>query len=217
MADSGRMSWDPTKVQFLDIGDREIDQSAVDSIRETMHQLITEAELMLIWFAGLSRSFAAIRLDLKSLEHLLEHPPLTLVIEDPEDYEGDRIRAMDLFVPKERVLEAFSSGGDFEQLFGKAFVTFVFHMWDEFSRPAIARSLGVQPVQHVKADLMGDWRCLRNWLVHQHQSSEDNFFGKAKILSGAFDLHRGQPIISAKVIVGLVARLNVMQVRLDNS
>ena len=217
MGDSGQIPWDPTKVQFLDIGDREIDQSTVDSIRETMHQLITEAELMLVWFAGLSRNFAAIRRDLKSLEHFLDPPPLTLAIVDPEDYEGEQNRAIQLFVPKERVLKAYSVGGEVEFLFGKAFVTFVYHMWDEYSRPVIAKSLGVQSVLRVKADLMGEWRRLRNWLVHQHQSSEDSFFSKAKILTGAFDLHRGPPKISAKVIFGLVAQLNGMQVRLEDS
>ena len=213
MDGSEQLLWDPTDARFLDIGNRDIDKSAADSIREAMHQLITEAHLMLIWFAGLSRNLSVIRSDLESLEHLLDSQPLELVRVDPEDYEYDGNRAMSLFVPKERVLEAFSDGGDFEHLYGKAFVTFVYHIWDDFSRPAIAKALGVKRVMEVETDLMGDWRYLRNWLVHQHQETEDAYFANAKIFTGAFDLHRGQPKISAKMIFELVARLNVMQVR----
>ena len=205
--------WDPTNARFLDIGKRNIDQAAADSIREAIHHLITEAELMLVWFAGLSRNFDVIRRDLESHADLLDSQPLTIAMSDPEDYEHDGLRAMDLVVPKERVLEAFSNDGDFEHLYGKAFVTFVYHIWDEFSRPAIAEALGLKRNTNVAADLMGDWRHLRNWLVHQHQKSEDDYFDKATILTGLLDLQRGQPKISAKTVFELAARLNVIKVR----
>ena len=205
--------WDPTNARFLDIGKRNIDKEAADSIREAMHQLITEAELMLVWFAGLSRNFDVIRRDLESHADLLDSQPLTIAMSDPEDYEYDGLRAMDIVVPKERVLEAFSNGGDFEHLYGKAFVTFVYHIWDEFSRPAIAEALGLKCNRNVATELMGDWRRLRNWLVHQHQTSEDDYFDKATILTGVLDLQRGQPKISAKMVFELAARLNVIEVR----
>ena len=213
MDGSEQMLWDPTDARFLDIGNRDIDKDAADSIREAMHQLITEAELMLVWFAGLLRNLSVIRRDLESHAHLLDSQPLTFAMVDHEDYEYDGIRAMNLFVPKGRVLEAFSDGGDFEHLYGKAFVTFVYHIWDDSSRPAIARALGLKCKKGVEADLMGDWRHLRNWLVHQHQETEDAYFDDAKILTEALDLQRCQPKISAKMVFELVALLNVMQVR----
>ncbi len=205
--------WDPTDPRFLDIGKRNIDKDAADSIRETMHQLITEAELMLVWFAGLSRNFAAIRGDMESHADLLDSQPLTIAMSDPYDYEYDGLRAMNVVVPKIRVLEAFSNGGDFEHLYGKAFVTFVYHIWDDYSRPAIAEALGLEGKRDVAADLMGDWRYLRNWLVHLHQKTEDDYFGNATILTGVLDLRRGQPKISAKMVFELAARLNVIKLK----
>ena len=212
MSNSERL-WDPTNARFLDIGKRNLGKDAADSIRETMHQLIAEAELMLVWFAGLWQNYAVIRRDLESHADLLDEQPLTIAMSDPEDYEYDGLRAMNVVVPKERVLEAFSNGGDFEHLYGKAFVTFVYHIWDDFSRPAIAEALGLKSKGDVAADLMGDWRHLRNWLVHQHQKTEDDYFENAKILTGVLDLHRGQPEISAKTVFELVARLSVVKIR----
>ena len=139
-----QLLWDPTDARFLDIGERNIGQDAADSIREAMHQLITEAELMLVWFLGLRQNFAVIQEDLESYSDLLDSQPVTIALSDPEDYEYDGLRAMEVVVPKGRVLQAFSNGGDFEHLYGKAFVTFVYHIWDEFSRPAIAEAPGSQ-------------------------------------------------------------------------
>ncbi len=217
MHDSSQLMWDPIDDRFLAIGNKEIDKSAADSVRETMHQLITEAEVMLFWCVGLLRNLSEVRRDLESYEHLLDSPPVTVVMSDPEDYEFDGNRAMDLFVPKSRALEAFSAGGEVEVTYGKAFVISIYHMWDEFSRPKIARALGVKSTQDVKADLMGEWRYLRNWIVHQHQKSEDEYFAKAKTLTGALELSRGDPQIRLRVLFELAARLSVMQVRLDQS
>ena len=85
MNKSEQLLWDPTDARFLDIGKRNIDKGAADSIREAMHQLITEAELMLVWFTGLSRNFAAIRRDLESYAHLRDSQPLTIAMSDPDD------------------------------------------------------------------------------------------------------------------------------------
>ena len=120
---------------------------------------------------------------------------------------------MDPVVPKGRVLEAFSSGGDFEHLYGKAFVTFVYHIWDDFSRPAIAEALGLKCKRGVAADLMGDWRHLRNWLVHQHQKTEDDYFDDATTLSRVLALRRGQPRISANMAFELAARLSAIELK----
>ena len=212
MDDSDRMVWDPTYGRFLDIGNRGIDKYAADSIRGAMHQLITEANLMLLWFVSLWRNRSVIRRDLDSFGDSFDFQPITVVRVDPEDHEYDGKRAMNLFVPKERMLQAFSDDGDFERLYGRSFVTLVYHVWDDFTRRAIAKALRVKHVD-VEADLMGDWRYLRNWLVHQHQETEDAYFANAKIFTAAFELHRGQPKISGKMVFELVERLNVMQVR----
>ncbi|MCE2457132.1 MAG: hypothetical protein J4G14_04890 [Dehalococcoidia bacterium] len=217
MHDSSQLMWDPIEDRFLATGNKQIDKSAADWIRDTMHQLITEAEVMLFWCVGLLRNLPEVRRDLESSEHLLDSLPVTVVMSDPEDYEFDGNRAMDLFVPKSRVLEAFSQGGEVEITYGKAFVISIYHMWDELSRPKLGRALGVKSTKDVKADLMGEWRYLRNWIVHQHQSSEDEYFANAKTLTGALELNRGHPQIRLWVLFGLAVRPSVMQVRLDQN
>ena len=110
-------------------------------------------------------------------------------------------------------MRRYSTEGQQALNLGKAFVTFVYHIWDDYSRPAIAEALGLKGKRDVAADLMGDWRYLRNWLVHQHQKTEDDYFGNATILTGVLDLRRGQPKISAKMVFELAARLSVIKLK----
>ena len=61
------------------------------------------------------------------------------------------------------------------------FVVFTFQIWEEVARPKIATALKVEP-EHIEANLMGDWRHLRNWLVHRTKNAERDYFDKAGML-----------------------------------
>ena len=163
---------------------------------------------MMVCFAGLRRYLP----EMRDYMDFIDDQPVTVVME----YPFDDPRAIDLQVPGEKVREAYSPDGPLERLYGKAFVVFTYHLWDESSRKAIAGALGVKS-DDVKADLMGEWRHLRNWLVHQSPKSEIDYFDNAEILAEVLDLKRGCPEVDARVAFELLARLNVIQVRVSQS
>ena len=114
-------------------------------------------------------------------------------------------------LPVEKVIEAFANAGAFERLYAKAFVVFTFQIWEEVARPGIAVALKVKP-NHVQADLIGEWRRLRNWLVHRNKDAEDEFFGNAVKLPGLLELRREDPGLTAGMVYVLMRELNRMQV-----
>ena len=68
---------------------------------------------------------------------------------------------------------------------------------------------------HVKADLMGEWRLLRNWIIHRSRDAEDDFFERAKSLATALGLQRGNPSLTADNVLNLMARLNNMRIEVN--
>ena len=59
---------------------------------------------------------------------------------------------------------------------------------------------------------MGEWRHLRNWLIHQTESAEHNFFEKARMLPRLLGMQRNEPNLTADVVFTLMRHLNQMQV-----
>ena len=84
-------------------------------------------------------------------------------------------------------IEMFSSGGRFERLQARSLVTYVFTEWESVTRRKITTLLGVKS-EDVRSDLMGDWRRLRNWLLHKDGDA------------------RGWPDISARGVGSLKSR-----------
>ena len=74
------------------------------------------------------------------------------------------------------------SGGEFEKTYAKSFVVFSYQLWEEFARPNIAQALGTTH-NDVEADLMGEWRHLRNRIVHPDEKTEEAYFKNAKLLA----------------------------------
>ena len=203
-----RIRWDPLKTRSVIDGHIHGGRAAENSINEAMQRFTTEAELMMVWFAGLLLNLPMLRRSMDSIAG----PPFEVAIADPYD----DLRAMHLDVPEERVLDAYSATGDLEQVYGKAFVVFIYHAWEESARPAIASALGVEK-DSVTTDLMNDWRYLRHWLLHPHQGTEDDYFNKAAILTGRLNIMRGYPLVNAKVVFELLGQLKVMQIEVSVS
>ena len=110
------------------------------------------------------------------------------------------------------VIEAFTEAGEFERLYAKAFVVFTYQVWEEVTRPKIAAALKVKKPDHIAAELMGDWRHLRNWLVHRTKNAESDFLRKAKTLPQILNLQPGDPGLTANGVATLMQHLNHMQV-----
>ena len=90
----------------------------------------------------------------------------------------------------------------------KAFVVFAYQRWEEFARPRIAEALGTRHAD-VKCDLMGEWRHLRNWLVHPDEKTEHAYFKNADLLAKIPASPRpGRPEISSGMVVFMMGYLN---------
>ena len=171
-----------------------------------MQQFSSDCQMMMVWFAGILGSQSAMRSHLNDVA--AQDEPFTINTYRPDG----RVDSILARVPVDSVVEAFAEAGDFERLYAKAFVVFTYQIWEEVTRPKIAEALKVEEPEHVKTDLMGDWRHLRNWLVHRNKKTENDYFNKARTLSHALDMQPGDPSLTANGVATLMQHLNHMQV-----
>ena len=164
---------------------------------------------MLIWFAGILGSQQAMQCHVQEVADRDE--PFSI-----NTYRADgRVESVLARVPVEKVIDALSAAGEFERLYAKAFAVFTYQIWEEVARPGIAAALKVEDPNHVGAELMGEWRHLRNWLVHRTENSEQQFFDKAKTLARLLGMQRNEPLLTADKIFALMQLVNRMQVQVN--
>lgn len=201
-----QVGWPGGMLTLRYIGVPKISEEAKAEIQEIMKQFSSDCQMLLIWFAAIFGSQDAIR---DHLNHIAEQDePFTINTHRPDG----RVDAVLASVPVERVIEAFSGAGEFERLYAKAFVVFTYQTWEEIARPKIAEALKVEKPEHIGADLMGEWRHLRNWLVHRTETTENDFFRKANTLAQILRMQPGDPSLTANGVATLMQHLNNMQV-----
>lgn len=162
------------------------------------------AKMALVLYAGVLGSRKRIQAQLASDGG--QDKPFTL----SGAYRGST--AMWASLPRGMVLDAFSEHGAYETLYAKAFVVFTYQLWEEFARPKIAAALGVK-LDDVRSDLMGEWRHLRNWLVHPDEDTEKAYFRNAQLLAKIeAGLKPGSPEMSADMIFPMMGYLNSLHV-----
>ena len=200
------IAWNAGTIHVQYVGLQEVDQSAVDVIGDTMWKFATECQLMLVLYAGVLGSRAAIQKQLGS--NLKQDTPFTIA---GSNVDGT-VRAIWARLPRGRVLDAFSEDGDFETIYAKAFVVFTYQLWEEFARPSVAQALDVKH-HDVQSDLMGEWRHLRNWLIHPVENTEQEYFKNAKMLAKVLrDMRPGNPEVKAGMVFPLMGYLNSLHV-----
>ena len=64
----------------------------------------------------------------------------------------------------------------------------------------------------VQSELMGQWRLLRNWLVHQGGDVEEQYFSKATDLVMLLGSERGRPEVRTQEVMVLMTRLRSLAV-----
>lgn len=201
-----QIGWPTGTLTLRCIGVPTISDEASAEIQKTMHRFSSDCQMMFIWFAAISGSQDAMR---NHLNHIAaQDEPFTINTYRPDG----RVDSVLARVPVESVIEAFAEAGDFERLYAKAFVVFTYQTWEEVARPKIATALNVETPNHIKSDLMGDLRYLRNWLVHRNEAAESDFFRKAKTLPRALSMQRGDPSLNANAVATLMRHLNHMKV-----
>ena len=201
-----QIGWPGGMLTLRCIGIPKISEEANVEIRSIMQQFSSDCQMMLIWFAAILGSQNAMR---SHLNHIAEKDePFTI-----NTYRSDgRVDSVLARVPVDSVIEAFTEAGDFERLYAKAFVVFTYQTWEEVARPKIAAALKVENPGHISADLMGDWRHLRNWLLHRTNTTERDFFRKAKTLPKILNMQPGDPSLTTNGVATLMQHINHMQV-----
>ena len=201
-----QVGWPGGMLTLRCVGIPKISEEANAEIKSTMQQFSADCQMMLIWFSAILGSQNAMR---NHLNHIAEQDePFTINTYRPDG----RVDSVLARVPLDSVIGAFTEAGDFERLYAKAFVVFTYQIWEEVARPKIATALKVEKPDHITSDLMGDWRHLRNWLVHRTKTAESDFFKKAKMLPQILKLQPGDPSLTANEVATLMQHLNHMQV-----
>ena len=201
-----QVGWPGGMLTLRCVGIPKISEEANAEIKSTMQQFSSDCQMMLIWFSAILGSQNAMR---NHLNHIAEQDePFTINTYRPDG----RVDSVLARVPLDSVIGAFTEAGDFERLYAKAFVVFTYQIWEEVARPKIATALKVEKPDHITSDLMGDWRHLRNWLVHRTKTAESDFFKKAKMLPQILKLQPGDPSLTANEVAALMQHLNHMQV-----
>ena len=203
-----QIGWPGGMLTLMYTGVPLVSDEAKDEIASAMRMFSPDCQMMATWFVGIMASRRAMR---EHLERLVSRgEPLRITTMRPDGREAAVLAEM----PAEEVIESISDAGAFEQLYANSFVVSSYHLWDETVRPKIAAAMKVDRC-HVKADLMGEWRRLRNWIIHQSKDAEDDFFKRASTLAAALGLQRGNPSLTASNVMYLVQRLNNMQIEVN--
>ena len=206
--DDGLIStaWNAGTLHVQYVGLQEVSESAIDTIGETMWQFAAECQLMVVLYAGVLSSRETIQSRLGG--NTKRDAPFAV---SDKDRDGN-VRAIWAWLPRGRVFDAFAASGAFETTYAKAFVVFTYQLWEEFARPKIAQALGTTH-NDVQSDLMGEWRHLRNWLVHPDEKTENAYFKNAKLLANLpGHLRPGEPRVTSDMVFPMMGYLNSMHV-----
>jgi hypothetical protein len=87
----------------------------------------------------------------------------------PEEVAANAQHATTIGATKARM----ARGGIDRQQTASAVLVFVYHLWDEIYRHAIAREKGIEP-RDLKVDIFGDVRLLRNAIIHNKGIADEN-------------------------------------------
>ena len=208
LLDDGLISiaWNAGTLHVQYVGLAEVSKLAVDTVSDSMWQFATECQLMVILYASILEHQTAIR------DRLGRSGDRATILSISEVNFDGTLRALWAQSPLGKVMDAFSPTGDFEKIFAKAFVLFAYQLWEQTTRPTIAQALGVGQ-NDVGSDLMGEWRYLRNWLVHPEEKTRAAYFENADMLARVLEsLQEGNPEVTARNVFPLMGYLNSLHV-----
>ena len=188
-----------------------ITEKGSEEIKSVMERFSADCQMMLVWLSAVLGSQHAMRSHLAEVAE--QDEPFTLNSYGPHG----RPESVLASVPVADVVAAFEDAGKFERLYAKAFVVFVYQTWEHAIRPRMAAVLQVANVNDIRSDLMGELRCLRNWLIHPivDSDAETEFFAKAHVLQHALGMKRGDPSLTAANVAVLMQYLNNLQVEVS--
>ena len=109
------------------------------------------------------------------------------------------------------LLQGLKLGGEFENQHAKAFMVFIYHLWDENYRNQLARVLSVQQEQ-IRCSLLGDIRHVRHLIIHEKAMVPDGFYGKLELLPELWQFQSGELKLTEAMIHSFIEQLNALRV-----
>ena len=202
------IGWAGGTVRFHYVGIRDLDDVSKDAVSRAVEDFVSECQIMYVSYFGFLYGREAI---LRELQLVPGDEPLT--------FGGQRIDgtfAAGARVTRDRVVDAFAENGRFQMLYGRAFVVFVYHMWEDDARRRIASALRLNNKNSVDAELMGHWRLLRNWILHPDRKAEEEFFTKSDKFAEGLGLQPGmKPEVTSAMVAELANQLNSISITVN--
>ena len=117
---------------------------------------------------------------------------------------------------KGELLDSLQKGGEFENIQARAFIVFIYQLWDDEYRGAIADSLSVKK-NRIECPLMGDFRLVRNLIIHKGSVIPAGFSGNLEFLSEIWNLLPGDLTISQDMTLSLMEQLNAIHITISST
>ena len=192
-------------VRCIDMDER-INCSIASGIRSDLEEFVDECHSIFICHISAVKGMEATQGHLTEI--LQDNQPVNITA----SLGDNQPRVISTGILGREATALFSSEGKFQELQAMSFVVSIFAHWEHVIRPMLACQLGVN-YKKVESNLMGDWRGLRNWLIHRGaKDAEDDYFGKAKELPCLLDSRRGEPRVTTREVLLLMERLRVLTV-----
>ena len=85
------------------------------------------------------------------------------------------------------LLKGLEDEGLFEDHVAKSLVVVIYHLWNEYYRPRIAKAVSAEPNQ-VECALLGDIRRVRNLIIHKNSEVPGSFSNTLSFLPQIWNL-----------------------------
>jgi hypothetical protein len=110
------------------------------------------------------------------------------------------------------VIDRSAPNGDFPNQIAKWMIVAIYSLWEDRYRDEIAEELDVSDKNKVKADLMGDIRQIRIYIVHKDSVIPDEYKGLKKL---NWALLPGPLRITHDMFVDLMESINQMEIQVE--
>ena len=113
------------------------------------------------------------------------------------------------------LLRGLEHGGLFEDQIAKSLVVVVYHLWNEYYRPRIAKAVLAEPNQ-VECALLGDIRRVRNLIIHEKSVLPDSLSTTLTFLSQIWNLESAELTITSGMVRSLMEQVNALRLTITD-
>ena len=113
------------------------------------------------------------------------------------------------------LLNGLEDGGLFEDHVAKSLVVVIYHLWNEYYRPRIAKVVSAEPNQ-VVCELLGDIRRVRNLIIHESAILPDSFLNALVFLPQIWSFESTELTITRGMVHSLMEQLNALRLTITD-